>query len=58
MVSQKSGAIEELGYLAYLMCGFADLLNFATVDHTTKLFHHHVNIALTFYYGRAKSLAP
>jgi hypothetical protein len=26
-------------------CGFADLLYFATVGHTTRLFHRHVNMA-------------
>jgi hypothetical protein len=39
-------------------CGFADLLHSATVGHTTRLFHCHVNIAVTFYCGRVKSVAP
>jgi hypothetical protein len=31
--------------VAYLMYGFADLLHFATVGHTTRLFHRRVNMA-------------
>jgi hypothetical protein len=38
-------------------CGFSDLLHFATVGHTRRLFHRHVNMA-TSPYGRVKSVAP